>query len=50
MKKETIDCSAYLAAYTARLAAEEAHRKAVREGLAAAPQGQWCRWQVSDRH
>jgi hypothetical protein len=50
MEKTKLDMSAFLKAYEAQVAAEAAHRKAVLEGLAAAPQGQWCRWQVSDRH
>ena len=39
-----------MAEYTAKVAAEEAYRQAVRRGEIAPPQVQSTNWNISDRH
>ena len=43
-------CQEAMAAYAARLQAEEAYRQAVRHGEIAPPQVQFTNWYISDRH
>ena len=44
-------CQIAMASYLKRLQAEEAHRQAIRQGLAPAPTwGTADRWDISDRH
>ena len=47
--KKTTNLSAIMADYTAQVRAEERRRQAIRDGRLPAPQGQWGRWDVSDR-
>ena len=39
-----------MASYMASLKAEAARRDRIRQGLEAAPEGQWGNWSISDRH
>ena len=48
MKKTTLDLSAIMASYTAKVKADEAHRQAVREGRLPKPQPTTV-WAISDR-
>jgi hypothetical protein len=49
MKKTTLDLSAILASYTAKVKADEARCQAIREGRLPAPQPTTV-WEISDRH
>ena len=49
MKKETLDLSHIMAAYTAKVNAEHARCQAIREGRLPKPQPSE-RWDISDRH
>jgi|LauGreDrversion4_2_1035121.scaffolds.fasta_scaffold18311_14 hypothetical protein len=47
-KTTTLDLAALMTGYAKQVAAEEAYRKAVREGLAPAPEP-LTEWAISDR-
>ena len=42
-------CQQVMASYIAQLRAEAARRDRIRQGLEAAPEGQWGNWNISDR-
>ena len=43
-------CQSVMASYMNQLRAEAARRDRIRQGLEAAPEGQWGNWSISDRH
>ena len=43
-------CQQVMASYIAQLKAEAIRRERIRQGLEAAPEGQWGNWSISDRH
>ena len=43
-------CQQVMASYIAQLRAEAQRRDRIRQGLEAAPEGQWGNWSISDRH
>ena len=43
-------CQMAMASYMNQLRAEAARRDRIRQGLEAAPEGQWGNWHISDRH
>ena len=43
-------CQQVMASYMNQLRAETARRDRIRQGLEAAPEGQWGNWSISDRH
>ena len=43
-------CQQVMASYMNQLRAEAARRDRIRQGLEAAPEGQWGNWNISDRH
>jgi predicted transcriptional regulator len=42
-------CQEVMASYINQLKAETARRDRIRQGLEAAPEGQWGNWSISDR-
>ena len=42
-------CQQVMASYIAQLRAEAQRRDRIRQGLEAAPEGQWGNWSISDR-
>jgi hypothetical protein len=49
MKKTTLDLSAIMASYTAKVIAEDKRNQAIREGRLPKPQPTTV-WDISDRH
>ena len=43
-------CQQVMASYINQLKAEAQRRDRIRQGLEAAPEGQWGNWSISDRH
>ena len=43
-------CQQVMASYINQLRAEAQRRDRIRQGLEAAPEGQWGNWSISDRH
>ena len=43
-------CQWAMQSYMNQLRAEAARRDRIRQGLEAAPEGQWGNWSISDRH
>ena len=43
-------CQQVMASYINQLKAEAQRRDRIRQGLEAAPEGQWGEWHISDRH
>ena len=43
-------CQQVMASYIEELRRETARRERIRQGLEAAPEGQWGNWSISDRH